>query len=101
MWPDEHGRLWLLIRVPGSDWESGIREEPDGRRRIEVNTRVYATAIYALDATTGAVLGSGRIEGYATRVDGGLLGLVRYDDRPDLTYTILRPRLADGSPGAR
>ncbi|MEX2610605.1 MAG: hypothetical protein WEA24_11705 [Gemmatimonadota bacterium] len=101
MWPDEHNRLWVMIRLPGSDWESGIREEPDGRRRIADRTLVYATAIYALDATTGAVLGSGRIEGFATRVDGGLLGLVRYDDRPDLTYTILRPRLVDGSLGAR
>lgn len=92
IWVDMEDRMWVVTTVAGNDWQGGVSEE-DGRRRLADRTRFYGTAVHALDARSGNILAGDRLDAFVTMVEPGMLGLVEYDSRPELVYTVVRPRL--------
>ncbi|MEX2529364.1 MAG: 6-bladed beta-propeller [Gemmatimonadota bacterium] len=54
--------LWVMIMVPGQDWQDAVRQVDGGRRVVEDRQRYQDTIIEAIDLTDGTVLVSSRIE---------------------------------------
>lgn len=92
LWLDADDRLWVVARVPGRDWESGIEQR--GSRRTVVDYSAWtATNVTVINIRDSSTIATARIEGNANMLEPGLIGMTAYDSRMELAYTVFRPRL--------
>jgi hypothetical protein len=69
---DDHGYLWVLITVAGTDWRTGVRADPSGGHGIRVvdEERYYASVIEVINPAEGSVMASLRVPHHLTHFVG-------------------------------
>lgn len=100
IWVTPNSQMWIHIRVPADDWKKAITEE-GGRRRVKNSLDFQHSLLQVVDTRTGKTLAEKKLNGYATMVYPGMVGIMMYDDNMELVYTIFRPRVAVNSNPAR
>jgi hypothetical protein len=100
LWIDRDGRAWVLIAVPGAEWQSAIfrRGVLHGRTVYGVSdyNTYYDTLLEVIDIESAAVIARGRLTARPWNASGDGLILTFTDSEAGAFVEVWRPRIVHG-----